>query len=138
MKRLFPFLLLLCLVSVGFGESYSTRYTAPVSQEDGDTIVTTQPKSSCTTGCVGPASLLSAAVTNRSNRKRTFCNVSGFEVYLGTASVQLALDVNGFRLTASTGTYPCYETYSTAAFYGQSVGASSATVVVIQEKTANP
>lgn len=139
MKRLSLLLLALCLaVPTGWSESYKEWGTTNVSQDDGDTITTTQTTTSCTSGCTGGASLLSAAITNRGNRRRTFCNASGFNVYLGTAAATNTLNSTGFLITESTGTRACFTTYSTAAFYGQSVGGSSATITMIQEKVANP
>lgn len=139
MKRLLLLLLFLCLAApVGWSESYRDWSTTNVSQDDGDTLVTTQVKTSCTDGCNGGASLLSAAITNRGNRRRTFCNTTGIAVYLGTATVTNTLNTTGFRISESTGTLSCFQTYSTAAFYGQSVGGSSATLTIIQEKQAAP
>lgn len=138
MKRLLPFLTLLFLVSFVRAESYKDWSTTNVSQDDGDTISTTQATTSCTTGCTGGASLLSAAITNRGNRRRTICNTSAWAVFIGTATVANSLTSTGFRISESTGTASCFQTYSTAAFYGQSVGPSSATVSIIQEKQAVP
>lgn len=138
MKRFLPFLLLLCLSTAGWSETYKDWSTTNVSQDDGDTIATSQALTSCTSNCLGTPLVLSAAITSRGNRRRTFCNTAAFEVYLGTASATNTLTTQGFRIHASTGTVPCFTTYSTAAFYGQSIGASSATVTIIQEKVAAP
>ena len=113
-------------------------YVGQVTQNDGDTLQTFQV--TCSTASTVANTLLSASQTvaqgytgtqGKLNRKRTFENLSGFAVYIGTNA--FTLNTTGFELFPSTAAPSSYATYNTAAFYCQSLGANSATVGILQE-----
>ena len=108
-------------------------FVSPVTQQDGDTVSTSQvsvgvcPGSSCPT-------LVSAAITNKTSRRRIVLNTGSYKVYIGSNTTTLT--TTGFQLGESTGTLPSFTTYNTAAIYATAV--STETIDVIQESNSNP
>lgn len=109
-------------------------FIQPVTQNDGDSVVTTQVSCGVCPGSTCPT-LLSASQTgtltglNRTSRRRQFVNLGAGQVFIGSSAVNLT--TIGYAMGASTSTYPSYSTYDTAAIYCTS--GSTVTVTTIQE-----
>lgn len=133
-KKLLPILLLASFVSA---ESLMYQIVQPVTQQDGDTIITSQVSIGVCPGTSCPT-LLSApiAITNTSGtqvtRKRVFVNTGGFNVFIGTNTTNLA--TGGFVMAPSSTTY--YTTFNTASFYATAT--TTSTVSVITEYNSVP
>lgn len=116
-------------------------YVSQVTQNDGDTITTTQVSAGVCPGTSCPT-LLSAAQTgslngaNKTNRRRCFENLGSTAVFVGTNTITLTSV--GYKIGESTSTLSTYCTYDTAAIYGTSTALSSSTIAVIQEFNTAP
>ena len=135
MKRLMLLGLLLGLSAEGWSESYSRKDTMNVSQDDGDTIATTQVSVGVCPGTSCPT-LLSAAVTNRGLRRRVIQNSSAFKVYIGSNTTTLSTTGYVIGESTSTSIFSQLETHSTAAIYA--TAQSTGTVSVLTETNATP
>lgn len=109
-----------------------------VTQQDGDTIATSQVSVGVCPGTSCPTLLSSSQsgsnVTSKLNRKRCFVNQSSFSIFIGSNTTTLS--TIGFLVTASTGSASVYCSYDTAAFYA--TASSTGTVGVIQETNGTP
>jgi len=134
MRRLLFLGSFLLLATFSRAESYKEWQTTNVSQDDGDTITTSQVSVGVCPGTSCPT-LIAAAVTNRGLRRRVITNTSAFKVFIGSNTTTLA--TTGFAIGESTSTLQgVFETHSTAAIYA--TAQSTATVTVINETQAQP
>ncbi len=117
--------------------------TAPVTQEDGDTIKTFQVSCASFTA----ATLMTSTTTNgvtlqniRQIRRRTFQNIGGYKVWIGTNTASLA--TTGYLLNVATmaSTGAVFTTHNTSTFYCLSDPGAPATnaVSVIEEYNSFP
>jgi len=134
MKRLLFLGSFLFLAAFAGSESYKEWQTTNVSQDDGDTITTSQVSVGVCPGTSCPT-LVSSAVTNRGLRRRLIANNGAFKVFIGSNTTTLA--TTGFVVGESTSTSRAvFETHSTAAIYA--TAQSTVTVTVINETQAQP
>lgn len=112
------------------------EFTAPVAEDDGDMISTSQVAVSSFSATLIDVGI-SSNTYNDSLRRRIIKNDSGFQVYVGISTPTLL--TTGFQIDPSTGTMNNYQTYSNASIYGtcNSV-AGSCTVSLMKETSANP
>ena len=108
-------------------------FVKQVTQQDGDTIATSQVSVGVCPGTTCPT-LISPAVTDKTGRRRRIVNTSAFKVFVGTNTTTLS--TTGYVIGESTTTYFFYETYNTAAIYGTAV--STGTVAVMTETNSKP
>lgn len=109
------------------------KWVGQITQQDGDTVGTAQVSVGVCPGTSCPT-LLSAAQTGKTSRKRCFVNQSSFSMFIGSNTTTLT--TTGFLVTASTGSASVYCSYDTAAFYA--TASSTGTVGVIQETNSIP
>lgn len=125
---------LLTLVGPAFADSLAPySFVGQSTQQDGDSIATSQVSVGVCPGTSCPT-LLSAAITDKTSRRRVFVNTSSYAVYIGTNSTTLT--TTGYKITESTGTSPTFATYNTAAYYA--VAVSTGTVAVLKEYNSKP
>jgi len=137
MKKFITLLLLAGFLSgAGWAASYKYSLTTPVSQEDGDSISTKAVQvNTCDWPSGAAATLIDAAVTDKSVRRRLIRNAGNAAVYIGTNTV--VLPTIGYIVRESTVPVQSdYITHTTAAIYG--CGASTQTVRVIKEYESKP
>lgn len=142
MRNLFALLIFLCIPFVLKADQLEPfGYVKQVTQNDGDSVVTSQVSVGVCPGASCPT-LISASQTGtlvtligttqalgKTNRKRCFFNASPFQVFIGSNTTLMSSV--GYQLSTSTGTNATYCTYNTSAFYA--VASSTGTMDVIQE-----
>lgn len=133
MKRSFVILLLLGLSGLAHADPRKLGYTQPVTEDDGDTITTSQVSVGVCPGASCPT-LISSVTADGTNRRRTISNTGSYKLYIGSNTTTLSS--TGYLITESSGTRTDYITWNTAPIYG--VAVSTETVVLIRESNAKP
>jgi len=126
-------LYLLLLTSFIRAESLRQLLVDPVTQQDGDSIVTAQVSVGVCPGASCPATLSApVAITNPSlasvTRSRTFRNASAFKVFIGSNTTTLT--TTGFLLTESTGTASSITVHDTATYYAAAISTGTVTILM--------
>lgn len=133
-KMLGLFLLLAAPVMAYENQSLLQQLVAPVTQQDGDTILNASVSVGVCPGTICPTTLSAPPTTNFVLRKRTFINTGSFKVWIGSNTTTLTS--TGYLLTEATGTSPSYTTNNSATFYANAV--TTGTVAVLTEYNSVP
>ena len=132
---------LLLLVSVLVGAAWvaqarplTQNFTSPVTEDDGDVIVSTQVFVSSLTATLIDVGT-SSNTYNVTSRRRILRNVSVSPVFIGISTPTLV--TTGFQIDSSTNPFNNFQTYNTAPIYGM-CNSGNCTVDVLKESSANP